>query len=87
MKVYVKLFSTLMRSVPDTLRASYPQIRSGVPLTVELPQAATLNLLMDTLRVPRQEAKVIFVNGRAREPDYPLSDGDEVGIFPAVGGG
>ncbi|MFZ5918986.1 MAG: MoaD/ThiS family protein [Chloroflexota bacterium] len=87
MKVYVKLFATLIRSLPDTIRARYPDIRSGVPLTVELPEGSTLDDLVAHLDLPRQEVKVMFVNGRAQEADYRLSEDDQVGLFPPVGGG
>jgi molybdopterin synthase sulfur carrier subunit len=87
MKVYVKLFATLIRSVPDALRARYPEIRSGTPLTIELPEGSTLADLVADLGLPREEVKVMFVNGRAQESDYCLSDKDEVGIFPPIGGG
>lgn len=87
MKVYVKLFATLIRDVSDAFRACYPEIRSGVPLMVELPEGSTLDDLVVDLGLPCQEVKITFVNGRAQEADYRLSDGDQVGIFPPVGGG
>ncbi len=39
------------------------------------------------LNIPEKEVKVVFVNGRHSSMDASLSDGDRVGIFPAVGGG
>jgi sulfur carrier protein ThiS len=87
MKVYVKLFATLIRSVPDALRACYPEIRSGTRLTIEVPEGSTLNDLVTDLDLPREEVKVVFVNGRSQPLEHRLSPGDEVGIFPAVGGG
>ncbi len=88
MQVYVKLFATLTRNVPETLLARYPQgIRAGTPLEVELPADSTLADLVAHLDLPPEEIKVLFVNGRAREPDHRLEPKDEVGIFPPVGGG
>jgi molybdopterin converting factor small subunit len=39
------------------------------------------------LQIREKEVKVTFVNGRARADMYRLRAGDEVGIFPPVGGG
>jgi molybdopterin converting factor small subunit len=88
MKVYVKLFATLVQSVPEAIRAHNPQeIRAGSPLGIELPEGSLLSDLVDHLELPREEVKVAFVNGRARKLDCRLSAGDEVGIFPPIGGG
>lgn len=88
MKVYVKVFATLTRSISKAVLARYPQgIRAGSSLEVELPESSTLDDLIAHLALPREEVKVTFVNGRAQELDYVLIPGDQVGIFPAVGGG
>ena len=88
MKVHVKLFATLVRSVSGPILARYPQgIRAGSPLEVELPERSTLADLMAHLGLPREELKLTFVNGRPQELDYRLAPGDEVGIFSPVGGG
>ncbi len=68
--------------------ARYPRgIRAGFSFEIELPEDSTLADLVAYLILPREEVKVTFVNGRAQELDYLLSPGDQVGIFPAVGGG
>ena len=88
MKVYVRLFATLVQSVPEAVLARYPRgIRAGFSFEIELPEGSTLADLVAYLVLPREEVKVTFVNGRAQELDYLLSPGDQVGIFPAVGGG
>jgi len=46
-----------------------------------------LNDLLERLKVPKQEAKILFVNNRSQSIDYVLQDGDRVGIFPQVAGG
>ncbi len=76
--VHVKLFATLRRH--------YPNLGIGEATPVELPDGATIGQLIEHLRLPANEVKVVFVNGIVREGEYALSDGDEVGIFPAVGG-
>jgi molybdopterin converting factor small subunit len=39
------------------------------------------------LPIPRELARVVFVNGIRQEPDWVLREGDEVGIFPPIAGG
>ncbi|MBL7202544.1 MAG: MoaD/ThiS family protein [Anaerolineae bacterium] len=88
MIIRFKLFATLIQSVPETLRERYPQgIRAGSPLEIDLPEGSTLADLIDRLALPREKVRVIYVNGRARKLDYRLVPGDEVGVFPAIGGG
>lgn len=79
MRVRVKLFATLNQYVEG--------VRSGIPFDVELPDGATVGDLVNHLNLPREEVKVAFIKGRARPMDWSLEPGDEVGIFPPVGGG
>ncbi len=77
--VHAKLFATLRRH--------YPHLGIGEPMEVELPDGATVGQLVDHLRIPAGQVKVVFINSIIREKNHPLADGDEVGIFPPVGGG
>jgi molybdopterin converting factor small subunit len=88
MKVYVKLYATLARSVSPAspVHRSQP-ISAGARLEVDLPEDTTLHQLVTYLALPKEQVKVVFVNGKARELDYRLKPGDEVGMFPPVGGG
>jgi sulfur carrier protein/molybdopterin synthase sulfur carrier subunit len=48
----------------------------------------TVRALAETLGLPLDQVRIITVNGRQVFLDEPLSDGDEVLIFPpAFGGG
>ena len=77
MKVYAKIFATLVSMVPDSVRARYPQgIRAGDLLEIELSEGSTLADLVDHLGLPRKKVRVVFVNGRARQLDYELAPGD-----------
>lgn len=76
MKLKVKLFASLSRGR-----------LSGTPFEVELPDGKTLADLVQILELPVDEVKICFINGRICELDNLLMDGDEVGIFPPVGGG
>lgn len=88
MKVYVKLYATLTRSVSEAILAQYSQgIAAGSRLEVDLPEDSTLDDLVTHLDLPKEQVKVSFVNGKAQELDYRLEPGDEVGIFPPIGGG
>jgi molybdopterin synthase sulfur carrier subunit len=77
--VHVKLFATLRRH--------YPHLGIGKPMAVELPDGTTVGQLVDHLRLPAKEVKIVFINGIVRKGEHALSGGDEVGIFPPVGGG
>ena len=79
MEVKVKLFATLGEYAPDG--------ESAKPFKVEVDQGATLRALLDRLNIPQDSVRVKFVNGRARQVDYVLQPGDEVGFFPPIGGG
>ncbi len=79
MRVRVKLFATLRRYAPGEA--------AGVPFEADLPEGATMADLFKHLDLPAEEVRVAFVNGRARPEDWRLAPGDEVGIFPPIGGG
>ena len=78
-RVKVKLFATLRRY--------YPELGIGEGIEVELPDGATVGQLVNRLGLPADHVRVVFVNGISRDESHPLSDGDEVGMFPPVGGG
>ncbi len=79
MQIHVRLFATLRNYVPES--------KGGATLTVTLPTSATLLDLIQHLGLPAEEVKLCYVNGRYQEADYALNEGDEVGIFPPIGGG
>ena len=79
MRVRVKLFASLCRY--------FSEAAPGIPFEMEVPDVTTVADLVDRLKLPRQEVKVFFVNGRSRPIDWALEAGDDVGIFPLVAGG
>jgi molybdopterin synthase sulfur carrier subunit len=79
MRVRVKVFATLSRHFADRM--------PGVPFEAEVPDQATVEDLVERLKLPREEVKAVFVNGRAQPLSYALNPGDEIGIFPPIGGG
>lgn len=80
MKVRVKLFATLQRYAPEGQFA-------GDAFEIEVPEGSTIATIIEQLGIRAHEVKVAFVNGRARAEVYRLKEGDEIGIFPPVGGG
>ena len=80
MRIKVKLFANLQRYAPEGQPV-------GGPFVVEIPDNGAIADLVTHLNIPPREVKVAFVSGRARAQVYRLKSGDEVGIFPPVGGG
>ena len=77
--VQVKLFATLRRQ--------YPELGVGERMPVELSDDTTVEQLVEKLDLPDEQVKIVFVNGLVQKEGHRLSDGDEVGLFPPVGGG
>ena len=77
--VQVKLFATL--------RQHRPGLGIGERFPVELPDGSSVRDLTQHLELPQEQVKLIFVNGLFQDLEHGLADGDEVGIFPPVGGG
>ncbi|MCX6034074.1 MAG: MoaD/ThiS family protein [Chloroflexi bacterium] len=79
MRIHVKLFATLIRYRSGG--------QAGTPFEVELPEGAALQDLITCLKIPPKETRITFINGVVQSPDRILKQGDEVGIFPPIGGG
>jgi len=78
-RVNVKLFATLRKYVPD-----YNPER-GVDVRME--EGSTYNDLIETLGLPPNEARLIFVGGISKRPSDQLDNGSEVKVFLPIGGG
>lgn len=74
-QIELKLFVTLSRYLPD--QAEQYEINDGI----------TIDDLFDDLQIPREQVKLIFINGKKEETTYVLKQNDRVGLFPPVGGG
>ena len=79
MIVKVKLFATLRKYLPD--------LELGSSTEVQVDPDTSIEQLYKNLGIPIEEIKLAYVNGIYREPEYILNDGDEIGIFPPIGGG
>ena len=74
MKARIKLFATL---------------RTGrfEAADLELNDGATISGLLTLLEIGQKEAAIIFINGIHGDYDSVIKNGDEVAIFPPIGGG
>ena len=79
MRVTVKLFATLTRYREG--------LQAGRPFEMDLSSGACLQDLLRELKIPPEESRIMFVNGLIQEPSWTLKEGDQVGIFPPIGGG
>lgn len=79
MLVHVKLFATLARYSGG--------VPAGTFFDVEVPQGSVLEDLVNHLAIPPEETRIAFVNGIIQSMDWTLKTGDEIGIFPPIGGG
>ena len=83
MKVRLRLYATLRDHLPpgtDTQGA-----------VLDLPASTTIPEALAALDVPLSLAHIILINGRhVLKPEAPtrrLNEGDELAVFPAIGGG
>lgn len=74
MRVRVKCFATLADHTP-------PQ---GF---LDLEDGAAVEAMLPVLGLEVADIKLVFVNSKNSGLETVLADGDQVGIFPAVGGG
>jgi len=78
MQVKVQVYAILRQYIPGAYQGL---------LILEVPEGTTVGQLIERLPIPRELARVVFVNGIRQEPDWVLREGDEVGIFPPIAGG
>lgn len=74
MQVRIKCFATLSDHTPA----------DGI---LALSAGGTVGSALAGIGLAPADVKLVFVNGRHAEMDMVLADGDQLGIFPAVGGG
>jgi sulfur-carrier protein len=79
MQIEVRLFATLRRYMPEIKETGW--------IMTEMADGTTIADLMDTLKIPADEIKVVMRNFRQADLADHLSDGDRVAFIPAVGGG
>ena len=75
LRIRLRLFASLLKWAPDA------------PREYELSERKSVRALLADLGVPEREAAIIFLNGKRGGLGDVLEDGDEVRIFPLIGGG
>lgn len=79
MQVKVVLYANLGRF--------HPRGEGHKEFSLEVPSGASVGAVLDTLKIPEEEHRQIFVNNQHRKPEESLEEGDRVAIFPPVAGG
>jgi sulfur-carrier protein len=77
-KIEFRLYASLSRYMPEEWRNSP---------AVEIREGTTVRELLESIKVPPDAVKVVFVNGLHAKSDEVLREGDRVGVFPPVAGG
>lgn len=77
MKVELRCFSSLVNPNTCNFKDS---------TTYDLKDGQTVDDLVQRAGLDRQDVKIAFVNNQIVHFDKVLSDGDRVGLAPAVGG-
>ena len=77
-----------MACVSIHLYASFRACAGGAPeVQLEVEPGETIQQVLERLGVPVDKTRIVFVDNRAAELSHPLSGGERVGVFPAIGGG
>ena len=80
MKIQVNLFASLSSYLPE-------QKREGFSNLMEVEQGTTIKSLLNRLKIPAKQPKIIFLNGVHADETTVLKDGDRLGVFPPLAGG
>jgi sulfur carrier protein ThiS len=79
MPVQVFLAATLRRFIPDY------NPEKGISVSIE--PGETVARIIELLGIPKEEVKIVMVNGVHASLDHQLSGDERVAFFPPVGGG
>ena len=84
MKITFKLYATLQHLLPPGA------VKNAV--TIDVPDEASLNDIIDQFKVPRELAHLVLINGvyqdcGNRDKSQVLKDNDVLAIWPPVAGG
>lgn len=74
MKVTVKLFASLREN-------------NEKEMLLDLPDDVTPLYIIQQINISEKDVAIIMINGRAKELNTILKEGDTLSLFPAVGGG
>lgn len=74
MEITVRLFATLREQ-----RANQ--------MVVEINEGASVEEVVQLLKIPAEDVAIIMINGRGKNLDTKMENGDVLALFPPVGGG
>jgi sulfur carrier protein len=74
MKAKIKLFATLRNGRFDISE-------------MEFTEGTTILDIIEHLRIDKKDAAILFINSVHAELNSVINEGDEVAIFPPIGGG
>ncbi len=77
-----------MPQVKVNLYATLRKYIGGAPsVQVDVDPGQTVGQVLVGLGVPADQTRIIFVNNRAADLSHVLQGGEQLGVFPAIGGG
>ncbi len=77
-----------MPHVQVNLYATFRAFGGGRPsVEVQIAPGQTVGEVLRKLGVPAEQARIIFVDHRAGDLGQTLQGGEQLGVFPAIGGG
>ncbi len=74
-KIELRLFANLNKFTPENSK------------NYSVEDNITIGRLLSNLKINKDNAKIIFINGVKKDIHDKLKNNDRVGIFPPVGGG
>jgi molybdopterin converting factor small subunit len=77
-----------MARIKLSLYASFRAAIGGKPsVELEIEPDESIGEVLQRLGVPREQTRIVLVNGRHAALADPLQGGEHVAVFPAIGGG
>ncbi len=73
--------------VAATLRKYIKGYEPEKGICLDIPEGTTVREMLDILKIPHEEVKIIMVNGIHSSLEKKLKGDERIGLFPAVGGG
>lgn len=88
MEITLKLYATLSDYLPQELDGRQ---RAHNQLVLEVPEATTVQDVIERFRLPQRLAHLVLVNGTYIQPaaraTHSLQPGDALAIWPPIAGG
>ncbi len=75
-QVHVNLFAVLRK-----------HIDGAASVEIEIDSGQTISQVLDELGISADHTRTVFLNNRFAGPDHTLEGGEQLDVFPALGGG